>query len=447
MQMMITGMSFKTSPVSVREKISFNEEELKYKLIEFASFKAIKEVVILSTCNRTEFYIITDDLDQAKKSLFQFLQEEKNINIDELEPYFYTYYNKFAAEHLYRVTSGIESLILGEGEILSQIKHSFYKALDAGTTSKIFNALFRFAIETGKKVRTETTINRRPTSTGSVAAKIAKNHFEDISNKTALLIGAGKIGQITAKNLKDEGIGNLIIANRTFEKAEILAKELSGTAIKYENYLEYSNKADIVIVCVGAPEYLLDIHNYKNTEKETLIIDLSIPRNVDLALSERTNITLYDIDSLDKVSTANKEEREQIIHEAEGIIYEDMQKFVEWYNALDLSPVISSMGELFEGIRKHQVDLTVKKHKLDENSKKVVDIVTKAIVQKILHYPVTNLKMTEDPSLKTQYIEDLKYLFQLEADDVFEKYFRKRNTVTSTKVEEDPLYNCPFAKN
>jgi glutamyl-tRNA reductase len=447
MQMMITGMSFKTSPVSVREKISFSEAELKYKLIELASFKAIREVLILSTCNRTEFYIITDDLDQAKESLFQFLKEEKNINIEELEPYFYTYYNKFAAEHLYRVTAGIESLILGEGEILSQIKDAFYKALDAGTTSKILNSLFRFAIETGKKVRTETTINQRPTSTGSVAAKIAKDHFEDLSQKTALLIGAGKIGQITAKNLKSEGVGNLIIANRTFEKALDLANELDGQAIKYDEYLDYAHNADVVIVAVGAPEYLLDINNYKNETKDTLIVDLSIPRNVDLSLSQKENITLYDIDSLDKVSSANKEEREQIIQEAECIIYEDMQKFVEWYNALDLSPVIASLGELFEGIRKHQVEVTVKKHKLDENSKKVVDIVTKAITQKILHYPVTNLKMTEDPQLKAQYIEDMKYLFQLEADDVFEKYFRKRNTITAPKLEEDSSYNCPFAKN
>jgi glutamyl-tRNA reductase len=438
MQMLTTGVSFKTSPVSVRETVSFSESELEKALLKLSFYEGINELVILSTCNRTEFYIITSDLDLAKDSLIKFLEKEKNIDFHSIEDNFYTYYNKFAAEHLYHVVSGIDSLILGEGEILCQVKNAFTRAMEAGVTGKIFNALFKFAIETGKKVRTETTIVQRPLSTGSVVAKLAKETFAGLSSKTALLIGAGKVSQITAKNLKAQGIGELLIVNRTFEKAQLLAEELAGTALVYEKLEDALQQADIVIVCTGAPEYLINKANY-SVEKPVLLIDLSIPRNVDPELAKSANITLYDLDSLENFVSLNKEERSLIIKEVETLLSEEMQKFVEWYNSLEVSPVISSLSAFFEEVRENEVSRALKKYKLSDTEKEVIDTVTKSILRKIIHYPVTNLKMTEDKELKKRYSEDLTYLFQLDSQDIYHKYFRKKDkikTVTEQAVEK-----------
>lgn len=469
MQMLATGISFKTAPVNVREAVSFSGSDLSDSLLKLSFYEGINELVILSTCNRTEFYIITSDLDLAKASIIKFLEKEKKVNFSDLSPYFYNYYNKFAAEHLYRVVSGVDSLILGEGEILYQLKDAFSKAMEVGSSGKIFNALFRFALETGKKVRTETTISQRPTSAGSVAVKLARETFGNLGEKTALLIGAGKISQITAKNLKEHNIGNLVIVNRTYEKAKAMADELNGTAVSFENIDSAIKEADITIVCTGAPEYIVTKNNCPD-EKTSLLIDLSIPRNIDPEISNRKNIKLYDIDCLERVANINKEERAEIIQEVECIIKEEMSKFVEWYNALDVSPVISSISSLFEEIRENEVSRTTKKYKLSESEKKIVDIVTKSIVQKILYYPVTSLKMTEDKSLKRRYIEDLKHLFRLDLQGTYQKYYNKKesskenlekvfhnDTVPITaevlsknmpinNTGEKQKFTCPFAK-
>jgi glutamyl-tRNA reductase len=452
MQMLTMGVSYKATPVSVREKVAFSENELEKALLKLSFYEGINEVVILSTCNRTEFYIITSDLDLAHDSLVKFLETEKNIDFQSIGENFYTYYNKFAAEHLYRVVSGIDSLVLGEGEILFQVKNAFAKAMEAGVSGKIFNSLFRFAIEAGKRARTETTIIQRPTSTGSVVAKLAKESFACLSSKTALLIGAGKISNITAKNLKAQGIGQLSIINRTFEKAQALADELDGVALSYDNLEPALQQADIIIVCTGAPEYLISRDNYQPA-KPVLLIDLSIPRNICPELGNLPDISLYDIDSLENFVSLNKEERSAIIKEVEIILSEEMHKFIEWFNSLEISPVISSLSAFFEEVREKEVARAQKKYKLSDEEKSVIDTVTKSILQKVIHYPVTNLKMTEDKELKKRYSDDLMYLFQLDSQDVHQKYFRKKDIrkvpvavktdAGTIQPEEKP--RCPFA--
>ena len=411
MQMLLIGLSFKNASINIREKVSFSQNEIENVLFKLKCYDEIKEIVILSTCNRTEFYIITDELEKTRNFLITFIEKEKNINFNSIQDSFYTYYNKFAAEHLYRVVSGIESLVLGEGEILRQVKDSFNKSFELGMTGKIFNALFKFAIETGKKIRTETSIAHKKISTGSVVAKIATDNFEILSDKTALLIGAGKISKITAKNLKEKGIGKIIIVNRSFEKADILAKELDCIAMNYENMNNIINEAHIIIVCTGAPEYLLSRDNYYSN-KPVLLIDLSMPRNIEPELSLTHNINLYDLDSLEKIFILNKEQQTEVVKEIELILAEEMLKFVEWYNRIDFYPVISFLSSLFEELSSSKVENIIKKFNLDDNDKKFIDIVTKAIIQKIIHYPVTNLKMTHDKELKKFYSEVLTNLFQ-----------------------------------
>lgn len=442
MQMLALGLNHKTTPVNVRELLTFSGNEIDKSLLKLSFYEGIGELIILSTCNRTEFYVITPDLEIAEKSIIRFLEKEKNIDYSQIKEYFYTYYNKFAAEHLYRVTGGIDSLIIGEGEILSQVKNAYTKAMEVGTSGKIFNALFRFAIESGKKVRTETSIAKRPTSTGSVVSTLVRKSFKDIESKTVLLIGAGKISEITAKNLKSHNIGKILILNRTFEKAKVLANEIGAEAYEYSRLNDVINLADVIIVGVGAPEYILKPENF-NPSKKTLVVDLSIPRNVDPELGKNSLIELHDIDSLENVAIMNKEERLQIIREVEFIIAEEMNKFLEWFNSLDVSPVISSLSNLFEDIRSNEVDRVIKKYKLSEENKKVIDIVTKSIIQKITHYPVTNLKMTDSKKVKKQYLEDIKYLFQLDAEDSYQKYFRKKQL----QIKEDTIKNTANLSN
>lgn len=429
MQMLLIGTSYKTSPVNIREKISISKNDLDNTLHRLSFYNAINEVVILSTCNRTEFYIATFDLDQATKSLIQFLEDEKNINFKDFANYFYIYYNKFAAEHLYKVTCGIESLVLGETEILSQVKDAFFIAKEIGVTNKIFNSLFKFAIETGKKVRTETNISKGLTSAGSVAVELIFENFKDINSKTVLLIGTGQIGEITAKNLKSKGICNLIITNRSFDKAEKLSKELNADVINFENFEKYLNFVDIIITCTGASDYLITEKNYK-PNKQVLLIDLSIPRNISPKLAKNKNIKLYDIDSLEDIVNKNLKERQKILIEVESIIKEDMVKFVDWYNNLEISPVICSISSLFHEIKNNEISKVIKKNNLDKETEELLNIVTTDIIKKIIHYPVTNMKMEEDKNLKKQYAENLSYLFQLDSEDIFQKYFRKKEKKT-----------------
>lgn len=441
MQMIATGISYKTAPVEMREKIAFNESEMSQALKKLYSYDSIIEVVLLSTCNRTEFYIISNDIKTSLEDLEDFITKEKGIESKHFEEFFYIYYNKFASEHLYKVASGIESVIIGEGEVLAQVKNAFQVAMQEGTTSKIFNSLFKFAIETGKKVRTDTTIAQRPISAGSLIQKIAKDTFGYLDAKSVLIVGAGKINQIVAKNLKGAGVDEGIIVNRTLEKAEILANELGWKGDKLENLDQYIADADIIVVSVGAPNYLLTDKNFINHKDKILVIDLSVPRNIYPEIKKNKKVVYYDNELIEKVIEVNKEERNKIIKEAEELINQDMSKFIHWYNAFEVSPVISSLSGFMEDIRKGELEKTFKKNNFDEAQINAIEILTKSIVQKIIHYPVTNLKMAENKEAQLRYAEGIKYLFQLESEDAYKKYVR-------SEVQEHPSENkltCPFA--
>lgn len=441
MQMIATGISYKTAPVEMREKIAFSESELSQALKKLYSYESIIEVIVLSTCNRTEFYIISKDIKTSLENLSEFITKEKGIDSKKFEEFFYVYYNKFASEHLYKVASGIESVIIGEGEVLAQVKNAFQIAMQEGTTSKIFNSLFKFAIETGKKVRTDTTISQRPISAGSLVQKIAKDTFGYLDAKSVLIVGAGKINQIVAKNLKSAGVDEGVIVNRTIEKAETLANELGWQADKLENLDKYIADADIIVVGVGAPNYLLTAENFVNNKDKVLVVDLSVPRNIYPEIKKNKKVVYYDNELIEKVIEINKEERNKIIKEAEELINQDMNKFIHWYNAFEVSPVISSLSGFMEDIRKGEIEKTLKKNNFDEAQITAIEILTKSIVQKIIHYPVTNLKMAENKEAQLRYAEGIKYLFQLESEDAYKKYVRSE---AETHTSENKLA-CPFS--
>ncbi|MFN8673574.1 MAG: glutamyl-tRNA reductase [Candidatus Sericytochromatia bacterium] len=445
--MIATGISYKTAPVEIREKIAFNEVNLKEALKKLYSYDSILELAIVSTCNRTEFYIITNDTNTALNDLANFIEKEKEIDFDDINSYFYTYYNKFASEHLYNVTSGIDSVIIGEGEILSQVKTSFQIALENNYTGKIFNSLFKFAIETGKKVRTDTSISKKPISAGSLALKITKDCFPisennpetSYKNKKVLFIGAGKINSIVAKNFKDAGINNGIILNRTIEKAKQLADELNFTYGSLDEISNHLNEADIIIVGVGVDDYLINKDNFNSTKNKVLIIDLSVPRNVDPNIRKNKNVVFYDNELVEKVIEINKEERLRIVEEAKIVINEEMTKFINWYNSFEVSPVISSLSNFMEEIRKNEILRTLKKNNFSDEQINAIEILTKSIVQKIAHYPVTNLKVTENKEEQLKHAESIKYLFQLDNEDIYSKYMR------TDKNDIKPPLSCPFA--
>ncbi|MEK7434665.1 MAG: glutamyl-tRNA reductase [Cyanobacteriota bacterium] len=440
MHMLATGMSYKTSPVEIREKIAFGELETESAIKKLYSYDSIVELVMLSTCNRTEFYIITNDIDKAFDDLADFIKTEKNIDYDDIKSYFYTHHNKSAAEHLYNVSGGIDSVIIGEGEILSQVKSAFHTALYSETTGKIFNSLFKFAIETGKRVRTDTSIAQRPISAGSLAVKIVKDSFKDFQNKSVLVVGAGKINQIVSKNLKSAGVTKGIIINRTYEKAEKLADELNWEKETFDKLDELIPNYDIIIVGIGVKDYLITQDNFKNNKEKVVVIDLSVPRNVDSNIKKNKNVVFYDNELLEKVIEINKDERIRITEEAKTIINQEMSKFLNWYNAFEVSPIISSLSVFMEGIRKNELDRTVKKNSFNDEQLNALEVLTKSIVQKIMHYPVTNLKMTDNKEEQLKYAESVKYLFQLENEDEYDKYVKTEN-----KDKKDEKQTCPFS--
>ncbi|GIW21197.1 MAG: glutamyl-tRNA reductase [Candidatus Sericytochromatia bacterium] len=433
MQMIATGISFKNSPLYLREKISFSEIELKKAIVKLSLEDSVKEIVILSTCNRTEFYIIADNLSLAYETLIDFICNEKNLDKKQLEEYFYIFYNKFAAEHLYKVASGIDSLVFGETEILSQVKKAFITAQNNGATGKIFNSLFKSVIECGKRVRTETKISQGNTSFSSIILKIIKDKFVNLDKVNILLIGLGEIGITTAKNLKNIGVKNLTLTNRSLDKLINLSKELGTNYIKLEDLYKEINNFDVIITCTASGKYIITKKNF-TPNKNTLLIDISIPRNIDPEIANNHSVTLYDMDLLQKEIDINIEERKKSLHSSQIIIEEEMNKFIQWYNNFDILPVISSLSNFFENIRQQEINKAINKFNLNDENLKILDMVTKSIVSKILHYPVTNLKTENDNIMKEQYLNDLKYLFQLDNQDNYNKYYRK----TDNK-------KCPFS--
>lgn len=420
MHISVIGLNHKTAPVEIRDRVAFGGDRQKEALALLKAYDFVKESLILSTCNRTEIYAVGDGSKESFHGLVDFLCGFHGLDERILLGHLYTFEEQMAVRHLFRVALSLDSMVLGEPEILGQVKDAYSIALDNMCTGVIFNRLFKKAIEVGKRVRTETEIGLGAVSVGYVAVELAKKIFTGLKGHSALLLGAGEMGELVAKHLVANGVGDIIVANRTFERGRRLAESFGAKAVRFEEGLKYMVKADIVISSTGAPHYVLHqkdvaqlMHRRRN--KPLFLVDIAVPRDIDPECGQVYNVFLYDIDDLQSVVDVNLEKRKKEAQKAEGIVEEEVEKFVSWYRGLDAVATINSLRRKVERIREREVARSMSKlQHLSERDRVRIEGLTKSLINKIFHEPTLRLKGREGYSQeRLAHIDSIRYLFDL----------------------------------
>ena len=417
MDLLSVGLSHKRAPVEVREKLWFSPEEIREALKELSRQK-YAECVIASTCNRTEVYVVSPSLNPSADALRDFLVEFKSARRVARPKHFYSFLSCGVANHLFEVASGMDSMVVGDSQILGQVREAFKFAQEEGTNGLFTNRLFQTALHVGKRVRTETEISDGAVSVSSAAVELAAKIFERLEKKSALLIGAGKTGELTAKHLISKGVQNVIIANRTQKKAQELVRRVGGSVVDFTEMKSRLRSVDIVISSVSSSDYVLTVEDLRDAMRgrennPLIIIDIGVPRNVDPDVNSISNVFLHDIDALQRIVDQNLEKRARGVSKARLIVGEALVEFTQWYNSLSVNPTIHELRDLFEEIRRLEVEKNT--HRFSEHDRDLIDIVTKRIVNKILHIPTANLKngnpeSTEETLAK---VETIRKLFGL----------------------------------
>jgi glutamyl-tRNA reductase len=339
MNLFVLGLNHKTAPLYIREKIAFPPGVLTKALISLNKYPYVEENVILSTCNRVEVYV-GSNTSGCLESIRQFLYDFHRIKKD-LSSYFYIYQNREAVRHLFRVASSLDSMVIGENQILGQVKDAYYKARSCEVVGKRLGPLFEEAIRVGKRVRTTTCLGKGAVSISTIAIELAKKTIGDLLGKKVLIVGAGKIGKLTAKNLSARGINAIYVANRTYWRALQLAKDFGGKALRFDSLTHILKEVDIVITASSAPHFIIkrsDILEATKARRSPLfLIDLGVPRNIEESISQIKNVYLYDIDDLTKVRDQNLANRLKEVGKVERIIEEAVENFLAKENLIECS--------------------------------------------------------------------------------------------------------------
>ncbi len=417
MHIFAVGLNYKTSPVEIREKFAVDNEKYEEFTKSLLNIPSIYEICILSTCNRVEFYGITDNIEEFEQAIIEKLSDISKIPAKNLKKYLFFYYDKNAIKHIFKVSSSLDSMVIGEPQIVCQFKESFFKSKDLKAVRHIMTRLFDKALNVSKKIRTSTQISKRAVSISYAAIELAKKIFGDLSDKNVLLIGAGEMAELAAKHLQSIGVKHIFVTNRTFEKALELADRFSGTAIKFDKFHEFLPEADIVITSTGAKQPIItkkDLEKVldKRQGNPIFIFDISVPRNVSEDVNDLENVYLYNIDDLKEVVNQNLENRKLEAIRAELIIDEEVEKFEKWLAQQKLSPTIAKVRHFAEEIKNYQLKkLFNDMPYLNEKERENIELAVNAIINKILHRPTMYLKNKADKENVEEYIEIFEEMF------------------------------------
>jgi glutamyl-tRNA reductase len=423
MSIIVVGLSHKSAPIEVREKLNFPENTLPDALRKLMTYEGIRESLIVSTCNRVEIYSSVQDSAGGIDRIKQFISDYHGLSPEALERSLYVYPDAQGVRHTFRVASSLDSMVVGEAQILGQLKDAFDIALKTKTTSTILNKLIKKAISVAKRVRTETKLAEGAVSISSAAVELAKKIFGDLEGKTVMLLGAGEMAELAAQHLLGNGVKNIMVANRTFERAEELAKEFKGDAIRFEHFPDSLMMADILICATGAPNYVVRREMVGRALKERrhrpiFMIDISNPRNIDPEVAKVDNVYLYDIDDLQSKVDVNTEGRAREAERAEEIVTQEVETYLQWERALDAVPTIVDLREKVEDVRKRELDKTLGSMEgVTEEQKRAVEAMSQAIVNKLLHAPLVVLKQAAStPGTGDNTIAVARRLFNLDKE-------------------------------
>ena len=399
MNLIAISINHRTAPVELREAVYLKEDEIR-PFINIAKDNQIKEGLILSTCNRTEIFGIPSSEESSHKNFQNLLlnfKQSQNIT----EQHFQNFVSRDAIKHLFSVATGIDSLLVGDNQVFKQVKDSFQIAEETNFAGYIMHRIFDAAIRTGKRAISETSISEGAVTISYAAVQLTEKIFSNLSKKSALVIGTGETGEIAAKHLAEKGIGSLTVTNRTQEKADKLAQKLNAKVVPFTEFKDSIYKFDIIISATAAPEILIGKDDVKTalkkrSNKSMILMDIAIPRDIDPETKEIDYVFYHDLDSLNIIVEQNLSKRKSEIPKVEKIIEEELDTFWEWYNSLQAAPSIKDLRDLFEEIRNEEVEKN--KNKFTSEDQEKLDIVTKRIINKILHHPTIELRKAAESS-------------------------------------------------
>jgi len=425
MNILVVGLNHRTAPVEVREKLAFSGGHLREALASLAERRAnndpyCQEAVLLSTCNRTELYALVEDIHVGREALMRFLASHQKLPIAELEGHFYVHANQEAVAHLFRVATGIDSMIVGEHEVLGQVREAYHLATACKAAGPLLGRLFRKSISVGKRARTETAISRNGVSVSYAAVELARNVFGDLTDCRALVVGAGEASEQTLKTLVDNGVTEVTIINRTRRRAEAIANWCNGRVLAFNRVAQALWHADIIISSTAAPHAVIQRNAVERAMewrgyRPLLFVDIAVPRDVDPSVSQIENVHLYDIDDLERVAEANRQRRRREIPKVEAIVQEELGAFMAWFQSLHVLPTITELREWAHDIRQSELEQALRRlGSLSERQLAVVEALSQRIVNKLLHVPTVNLKERASGGDGHLYALALRELFALE---------------------------------
>ncbi len=419
MNIILVGLNHRTAQVSIREQFALTEEAAAEALYQLKKEPVIQEVLILSTCNRVELYAVVNDTEAGCLVLQNFFLSQTSLK-EAVAGSLYTLVTRECLKHLFRVSSSLDSMVIGEPQILGQIKDAFDLAMLHRATGVILNKVFKKAISVAKRVRTETKIAENAVSVSYAAVELAKKIFGKLHQKSVMLIGAGEMAELAIRHFLSCGVRSILIANRSYERALELASKYGGVPVKFDDFVVEMVRSDIVLCSAGAPHYLIGPTEVSKVisarqNQPIFLIDISVPRNIDPAINKLDNVFLYDIDDLKLSIEANIRMREAEALKAEAIVAEETEQLSHWFKTLDAIPMIVALKERAEQIRQTEITRTLEKlSPVSQELREAMEGLTLSIVNKLLHGPLTTLKEESHGTNGNQILEAARKLFLLE---------------------------------
>lgn len=423
MHLFLVGVSHRTAPVELRERLDFSSRDVGAAVESLAARSSATESVVLSTCNRSEIYVASTSPGQARDEVIQFLTDYHRLPADAFAPHLFSFSDAEAARHLFRVAAGLDSIVVGEPQILGQVKDAFQAASERRCTGPVLSKLFHWSFAVGKRVRTETALGEGAVSISFAAVALARKIFGRLTGRRVLVVGAGEISTLTAQHLRAHGVGEMVIASRTAANAESLAAAVGGRAIPWDQLGPALAGADIVLTATGSQRPIItraqiEAVTGRRRREPLFIIDVAVPRDVESSVGDIEQVFLYNVDDLQSVVQENLSRRTAEIERAEVIVAEELQKFLAWRRSRGVIPTVVALRERFDAIRRAELQrLDGKLSGLPPDTRALFEQMTRILVEKLLLEPTEQLKALPDEEIQVAYTEAVNRLFRLRAEE------------------------------
>jgi glutamyl-tRNA reductase len=420
MRLTVTGLNHTTAPVEVRERLAFDQNHLPEVLSELREVPGVQEGLILSTCNRVEVALSAEDQTDPRECVEQFLARSRKVDRGAIHPHLYHYEEREAIRHLFRVAASLDSMVVGEPQILGQLKQAWEMARAQGTVSSTLDTVLTCAFSVAKRVRSETEIGQSAVSVSYTAVELAKQIFGSLKGHKVLLVGAGKMSELAARHLERAGVSEILVTNRSAERARQMAEVFGSRIVDYHTFTAALTDIDVLIASSGAPHYILRKEDMKRVmgarrNRPMFLIDIAVPRNIEPSVNELESVFLYDIDDLQKVVEQNLKGRRQEAEEAEKIVADEVERLLTRLRGREMGPVIVSLQQQLEAIRLSELErVRGKLGGLSPQQEQAIQMLTKGIINKIAHAPITELRRHAETQNGSHVVEVIRKVFRLE---------------------------------